>query len=197
MTGSEKSVTTGWMRRGIQTGLPAVAGALMGIALMSLYRSSSKRNFEQEWKSYRYPEDGFKASFPSEPLLSKHTLVCSEGRFEMCMHMAKLDGTLFSVNVCEYAATGANRSLDAIFEEAEKAAASMVKCHLACKTRVTLGIYPGVATESENKDWHFSDRIYHVGSTMYHMLVVRPVSEPCTDVVRFFDSFQLIARVNL
>jgi hypothetical protein len=197
MAGSEKYWMTGWVRRGIQTGIPAVAGALFGIALMSLRRPSSRRIAELAWKSYRFPGEGFKASFPSEPLLSGRTLTCSEGWFEMRMHMAKLHGALFSVNVCEHRTVGVNRSPEAVFEEATRASAFMAMCRQVSKSKVWLGIYPGVAAELENEGWHISDRTYHVGNAVYQMLVVRPINKPCAEGMRFFDSFQLIARLTL
>jgi hypothetical protein len=37
----------------------------------------------QEWKSYSYPSDGFRASFPSEPQLQKSNVPTQAGTFEL------------------------------------------------------------------------------------------------------------------
>ncbi len=83
-----------------------------------------------------------------------------------------------------------------MLQGSKRGALSSSKSHLVGERRITLGIYPGVAFESESDDGstHFTARIYMVGSTLYQTLVVNPISKPYSDTQRFLDSFQLIAR---
>ena len=98
------------------------------------------------------------------------------------------------IGVCDYGTAAQGTESDAMLEGAKKGALSNSKSHLTSERKVTLGVYPGIAFESESESAHFSARIYMVGTTLYQTLVVSPLNNEYPDTARFLDSFQLIAR---
>ena len=151
-----------------------------------------------DWKAYKYADDGFSASFPSAPELSKRNVDTTAGAFELRSYIAQVGQSALFVGVCDYGAKTAGRDPDEVLQGTKSGALENSKSHLVREQKITLGIYHGLEFESESdateNKAHFYARIYFVGSTLYQTLTVSPVGTPYPDTVRFLDSFQLIAR---
>jgi hypothetical protein len=150
----------------------------------------------QEWKAYSYPADGFSASFPSEPQMSKRDVPTDKGSFELRAYMGQDGQAAIYVGVCDYGSAIADRTPDTVLDGAQEGAIDNVKGHLTRGKRITFGIYPGRELEAENDTMHFYARIYLVGTTLYQTLAAAPLGQPYANATRFLDSFQLIAHVS-
>jgi len=148
----------------------------------------------QEWKTYSYPDDGFSASYPSEPQVTKRDVPTEKGSFELRAYLAQDGETAMFVGVCDYGAAIAGTDPDDALKGAENGALSNSNAHLITDRKITLGIYHGLAYEGESDQAHFSAREYLVGTTLYQTLVVSSLGKPYDGTARFLDSFQLIAR---
>lgn len=149
----------------------------------------------QEWKTYSYPEDGFSASYPSQPDIQKKDVPTSAGTFELRAYLAVQGEAALFVGVCDYGSAVATKAPNDVLDGAQEGAISNVSAHLISGRKITLGTYPGREFEAENDSMHFSARIYLVGTTLYQTLTAAPLAKPFAGVTRFLDSFQLIARV--
>jgi len=150
----------------------------------------------QEWNSYSYPSDGFRASFPSEPQLQKSSVPTDAGTFELRAYLVEVSTGALFIGVCDYGGKTEGRDPDALLQGAKEGALKNVNGHLLSENRVTLGIYHGLVFESENDTMHFSARVYMVGDTLYQVLVASPLGSNYADKARFLDSFELIPRVR-
>jgi hypothetical protein len=150
----------------------------------------------QEWNSYSYPADGFRASFPSGPEQQKRNVPTDAGTFELRSYIAQVAPYAFFIGVCDYGANANGREPDAILQGAKQGALANSNSHLVSENKLTLGIYHGIQFEAESDEAHYSARIYMVGDTLYQTLVVSPIGKPYAETARFLDSFQLIPRVR-
>lgn len=149
-----------------------------------------------EWKTYSYPADGFSASYPSVPELSKRDVPTDKGSFELRAYLAQDGEAALFVGVCDYGSAVAGRNPDTVLDGAKTGAVGNVNGHLVSEKKIMLGTYPGVEFEAENDTMHFSARIYLVGTTLYQTLTAAPLGKPYAGATRFLDSFQLIARTG-
>lgn len=148
------------------------------------------------WSTYSYSSDGFSASYPSAPELKKQDVSTDAGPFELRSYIVQQGDAALFVGVCDYGNNTQGRDPDAMLQGAKSGALSNSKSHLLQEKRITLGVYPGLAFESESDDGsaHFTARVYMMGNILYQTLVVYPLGKPYPDTQRFLDSFQLIAR---
>jgi hypothetical protein len=149
-----------------------------------------------EWKSYSYSSDGFSASYPSMPELSKRNVPTDKGSFELRAYLAQDGEAALFVGVCDYGSAIADRSSDMVLNGAQEGAIGNVNGHLISGKTIMLGTYPGREFEAENDTMHFSARIYLVGTTLYQTLIASPLGKPYAGTARFFNSFKLIARTS-
>lgn len=149
-----------------------------------------------EWKTYSYPADGFRASYPSEPQFSKRDVPTDKGSFELRAYLVQDGEAALFVGVCDYGSAIADRNSDTVLDGAQKGAIDNVSGHLISGKKITLGTYPGKEFEAENDTMHFYARIYLVGTTLYQTLIAAPLGKPYASATRFLDSFQLIARTG-
>jgi hypothetical protein len=150
----------------------------------------------QQWKSYSYPADGFRAAFPAEPQMSKRDVPTDKGSFELRAYLVEDGQAALYVGVCDYGSAVSDRTPDQVLQGAKQGAIDNVKAHLLTEKAITLGAYPGVEFEAENDTMHFYARIYLVGSTLYQTLIAAPLGGPYVSATTFLDSFQLIPRVS-
>jgi len=73
-----------------------------------------------EWKSYSYPADGFSASYPSVPELSKRNVPTDAGSFELRAYLAQDGEAALFVGVCDYGSAVAGRNPDTVLEGAKQ-----------------------------------------------------------------------------
>jgi hypothetical protein len=149
-----------------------------------------------QWIQHAYSDDGFSASYPSDPDLQKKTVQTSAGEFEMRSYTAQSDDTALIVAVCDYGAALAAKSSDQVLLGAKNSTLSNSASRLVSEKKITLGTNPGLQFEAENSATHFTVRIYLVGTTLYQILVVSPINKPFDQTARFLDSFQLITRTK-
>ena len=161
-----------------------------------------------DWKSYSFSTDGFSAVFPSEPVLQKKDVPTDAGSFQLRSYIAEVGQVALFVGVCDYGAATEGKDPEDMLQGAKDGALKNSNSHLISERKIALGVYHGVAFESESNVAtdaagkqpdnlaHFSARIYIVGSTLYQTLVVSPKDAPFPDGARFLDSFQLITRVK-
>lgn len=150
----------------------------------------------QEWNSYSYPSDGFRASFPSAPQQQKQDVPTAAGSFELRSYLVQDSQFALFIGVCDYGATAEGKDPDTLLQGAKQGALRNVNGHLLSENKVTLGTYHGLEFEAENDTMHFSARLYMVGNTLYQVLVASPLGSNYADAARFLDSFQLIPRVR-
>jgi hypothetical protein len=149
-----------------------------------------------EWKSYSYPADGFQASYPSAPEVTKRDVPTDAGSFELRSYIAQVAPVALFIGVCDYGSTAAGKDPQTLLQGAKNGALTNSNSHLLSEKKITLGVYPGVEFEAESDAAHFTARIYMVSSTLYQTLVVAPLGKPYDNTSRFLDSFQLIARTS-
>jgi len=150
----------------------------------------------QQWKSYSYASDGFRASFPSEPQLQKSNVPTAAGAFELRAYIVPIPSGALFIGVCDYGGKAAGLDPDTLLQGSKQGALKNVNGHLLSESKVMLGIYHGLEFESENDTMHFSARLYMVGDTLYQVLVASPLGSNYADTARFLDSFELIPRVH-
>ncbi|HUV70741.1 MAG TPA: hypothetical protein VMW15_13830 [Terracidiphilus sp.] len=146
------------------------------------------------WTTYTYAAEGFSASFPAEPTLSKQNVPTDAGSFELRSYIVDLGSTALFVGVCDYGAAIAGHDPQTSLKGAENGALANSKSHMISEQKITLGIYPGLEFDSESDAAHFSARIYLVGTTLYQVLTVAPLTDRYADSSRFLDSFTIIPR---
>jgi hypothetical protein len=175
---------------------PARTYRLIASVIAGLLIAVAARAQAPGWQTYSYPSDGFSASYPSQPQLSSKEISTDAGPFELRSYMVEAGDVALFVGVCDYGSKASGNDPDQMLQGAKNGALSNSKSHLITERRITLGVYPGLAFESESDDGsaHFTARVYMVGTTLYQTLVVNPIGKPYSDAQRFLDSFQLIAR---
>jgi hypothetical protein len=149
-----------------------------------------------EWKSYSYPADGFQASYPSVPEMTKKDIPTDAGSFELRSYIAQASPVALFIGVCDYGSKVAGTDPQTVLQGTKNGALANSSSHLVSERKIKLGVYPGIEYEAESDAAHFTARIYIVGSVLYQTLVVVPLGKPYDDTTRFLDSFQLIARTS-
>jgi hypothetical protein len=149
-----------------------------------------------QWQTYSYPADGFSASFPSAPQLSKNSVPTDSGTFELRAYLGEDSDAAVYVGVCDYGSAVQGRDPQAVLKGAREGAVGNVKAHVLTTSSITLGIYPGTQFEAENDSMHFSARVFLVGTTLYQTLIAWDLQHPYPNTARFMDSFQLIPRTQ-
>ena len=149
---------------------------------------------QQEWKTYNYPADGFRASYPSLPEAKIEEVPTEVGAFQLHTYVAQVLPVALFIGVCDYGAQGAKSDPAGLLEGAKNGAVANFSSHLLSERKIALGVNPGVAFEAESDVAHLSARIYLAGTVLYQTMVVTPLGKPYPDTARFLDSFQLLGR---
>jgi hypothetical protein len=148
-----------------------------------------------KWKSYSYPADGFRASFPTAPQLESKSQPAGAGPIELHSYCAQLSTGNLCVAVIVHGAQATGLDPDSLLERVKQGVLAGDKTKKLSETPIALDERKGVALETENETIHTSTRIYLVGDTVYQTLVTSPVAGKYADTARFLDSFRLIPRV--
>jgi hypothetical protein len=149
-----------------------------------------------DWKSYSYPADGFQASYPSAPEISKKDIPTEAGSFELRTYTAEVGSAALFIGVCDYGPKTSGRDPKELLQGVKNGALQNSSSHLTSEKAITLGNYPGVEFQAVSDVAQYTVRIYLVGSILYQILVVAPLDKPCADTTRFLDSLQLIAKTT-
>jgi hypothetical protein len=150
-------------------------------------------NSPPQLKTYSYQAEGFSASYPSEPHLTKITPPSTPDR-ELRLYFAQDAQTGLFVLVDDHDPLALVLDADAELEKAKDGFVSAATAHLISEKKVALGVFKGVEFEAESSIAHFSARFYLVDKTLYKTSVVSPLGKPYAETTRFLDSFQLIPR---
>jgi len=150
---------------------------------------------EPKWKSYSYPEDGFRASFPSAPQLDTKSQPAGAGAIELHTYCVQLSPAYLCVAVFLHGAQATGPDPDIMMGRVKQGVLAGDKTRKLSETPITLDDRKGVALEAENDTIHTSTRIYLVGDIVYQTLVTSPIAGKYADTARFLDSFRLIPRV--
>ena len=147
-----------------------------------------------DWKTYSYPADGFQASYPSTPEVSKKEIPSEAGSFELRTYIAVVGPAALFIGVCDYGTKSEGKDPQELLQGAKAGALQNSNSHLVTEKKITLADHPGLEFQAESDSARFTARIYLVGNVLYQTLVVAPLDKPFPEITHFLDSFQLIAR---
>jgi hypothetical protein len=169
---------------------PAIA--LLAILFVSLTAPA-------QMKSYDFPADGFRASFPAKPEFSKETIPEGQLNFDLHNYIAidKATDAVFVISVTDFGKYLDGKDPDEVLQGAENGALANAKAHvIGSHKKIFLGANHGLALEAETDEMHLSIRLYLVGGILYQLDIVsrKEKKYDAAATERFFDSFQLIAR---
>jgi hypothetical protein len=145
-----------------------------------------------DWKPYRYPADGFSASFPFPPAIQKQPVSTDAGQFELRTYVVEDSSAALIAAVCDYGASAAGKDADGLLESAKTGSIANLKAHMVSEKKLNFGENHGVEFEAANDSEHISARLYLAGSILYQTVVVSPLNGSYADTARFLDSFQLL-----
>ena len=93
-------------------------GSVAAIAVLSLAAALAAQTPQQtpRWKTFSYPADGFTASWPSEPAMSRQNVPTDTGTFELRSYLVDNDPVGMMVGVCDYGAAAAGRDPDSVLQ---------------------------------------------------------------------------------
>jgi hypothetical protein len=149
-----------------------------------------------DWKSYSYPADGFRASFPTAPSADRQNIDTAAGPVELRTYLVELDQAALFIGVADYGQKAASNDTGEVLEAAKDGALQNAGAHLTSEAKITLGAYPGLKFEAATDSAHLYARIYLVGTTLYQTLVIVPNGTQYPDTNRFLDSFHLVTRTQ-
>jgi hypothetical protein len=165
----------------------------VAVALVSLGAALAAQT--PKWKTYSYPSDGFSASFPAEPQLTKNTGETKTGKFEARSYTVILKPA-WVVAVIDYGEQAPSADPDALLGLGKQGFLQTSNAHLISEKKITLDGNNGLEFEAESTMAHYSYRIYIVGTTLYQTFVISDPADQHADAARFLDSFHLIPRVH-
>jgi hypothetical protein len=111
----------------------------------------------------------------------------------MRTYLADDDPGGMMISVCDLGAAIAGKDPDTLLQDTVNEAHP---ANLLSEKKITLGVYHGIAYETESDARHVTARTFLVGTILYQLLVAYPIDKPYADTARFLDSFQLIARTG-
>jgi hypothetical protein len=149
-----------------------------------------------DWKTFTYPADGFRASFPVAPSENRQSVDTAAGPIQLRTYLVELDKAALFIGVADYGPKATGNDSDDLLEGAKDGALQTSGAHLTTETKITLGTNPGLQFEAATDSAHLYARIYLVGTTLYQTLVIVPNGTQYADTNRFLDSFQLVAHTQ-
>jgi len=183
----------------------------MHIARLTMYRISPRRNAvcvallclatalnaqAGKWKTYKYPADGFRASFPSEPKLERNQKEAKSGAILMNSYCAQVSTTYLCAAVIDQGPEATGLTPETLLNRTKLGVLAAPKARKLSQREIDLDGHKGVEIETASDTVHVFTRIYLVDQTIYQTLVTFPVDGSYTDTNRFLDSFKWIARTR-
>jgi len=147
-----------------------------------------------QWKAFSSSADGFRASFPTEPEVSKDSVPVDSGSVELHSYVAEVGNTALYIAVCDYGRKGAAADPATLLASAKDGAVSHMSAHILTEKKITLDSSPGVEFVAESDKLHITARMYIAGGVLFQTMVASPLNEKYADTARFLDSLQLIPR---
>lgn len=147
-----------------------------------------------KWKAYKYPELGFRASFPTEPKVEQNKKEAKSGSILLSSYCAQVADTTLCVAVIDQGSEATGLSPEAILERTKMGVLAAPKTHKINQVDIDLDGHKGVELEAESDTIHTFTRIYLVDKTLYQTIVTLPVGNHYPFTGRFLDSFKLMTR---
>jgi len=165
-------------------------------AILSIATALNAQAEKEQWKPYKYPADGFRITFPSEPKVEQNKKESKTGAILMNSYCAHLSETYLCVAVIDQGPEATGFTPDALFERTRLAVISAPRTHKLNEADIELDGHKGVEVETENDTVHIFTRIYLVDRTLYQTMVTVPLAGRYPGTERFLNSFKLMARVR-
>jgi len=147
-----------------------------------------------QWKAFSSSADGFRASFPTEPEVSKDTVPVGSESFELHSYVSEVGSTALYVAVCDYGPKAATADPATLLASAKDGAVSHMSAHILTEKKIALDSSPGVEFVAESDKLHIIARMYIAGGVLFQTMVATPLNEKYADTARFLDSLQLTPR---
>jgi hypothetical protein len=150
----------------------------------------------EKWKTYKYPEEGFRISFPVEPKVERSQKEAEKGSIKMVSYCAQISASYLCVAVIDQGAQATGLEPAGLLERAKLGLLTAPKTKKLHEEQIELDGHTGVELETENDTDHIFTRIYVVNGTLYQSMVTLPVGDRYPSTGRFLDSFRLIPRLR-
>lgn len=150
----------------------------------------------EKWKSFKYPADGFRISFPSEPKLDQKKKEAKSGSILMSTHCAQIAAIDLCVAVIDQGPEATGLSTETLLGLVKLGVVAVPKTRRLNQQEIDLDGHKGVEIETENDTIHTVTRIYAVDRTLYQTIVTYPIGKKFADTNRFLDSLHLISRAT-
>ncbi len=150
----------------------------------------------EKWEAYKYPADGFRASFPSEPKVERNLKEAATGSLQMnsyCVHISNAD---LCVAVIDQGPQPTGLKPEEMLGRTKLGVLAAPKTREIHEEQIDLNGRKGIEMETENDAVHVLTRIYLIDQTIYQTMVAFPIGSPFAGAKRFLDSFRLIERVR-
>jgi hypothetical protein len=144
------------------------------------------------WKEYAYESDRFAMSAPQEPALNKRQIDTKVGPIELRSYSVTDGDSALFVGVADYGSHMDNQDSKTVLQGAKEGALKNSNSTLISEKEITRQGYPGLAFETESEKFHFSARIYLVGSRLYQSVAVFPRETSYADTTRFHESLRFL-----
>jgi hypothetical protein len=147
-----------------------------------------------KWEAYKFPADGFRASFPFEPKLEQNKKNAATGLILMNSYCTQASEAQLCVAVIHEGPVPTGLTPETMLARIKVGVLVAPKTHEIREAEIYLDGHKGVEIETQNETNHLFTRIYLVDKTIYQTVCIYPISTPFADAKRFLDSFKLIAR---
>lgn len=168
---------------------PAV---VIGFLLLSFAASGLAA---QKLESFSFPEDGFRASFPTQPQMQKLTQATkSGGIIVMHSYCVPSGNATLCVVVILNGVTATGLAPQMLLELTKQGILTGNGNHKVSTGATDFEGHTEETVEAENDKVHTSARLYMVDDLIYQTIVTAPIEDKSVDAERFFNSFKLIKR---
>jgi hypothetical protein len=150
----------------------------------------------EKWKSFKYPADGFRISFSSEPKLDQKKKEAKSGSILMNTYCSQIATVDLCVAVIDQGPEATGLRTETLLGLVKLSVVAAPKTRRLNQQEIDLDGHKGVEIETENDTTHTVTRIYVVDRTLYQTMVTYPIGTKFADTNRFLNSFHLIPRAR-
>jgi hypothetical protein len=146
------------------------------------------------WKTYSYPNFGFRVSFPVDPKLDEKKQEAPQGTILFTSYCAQVANTNLCAAVIDQGPEATGLTPDVLLGRIKMGLELAPKTKTLHEKEIELDGHKGVEVETENESLHITTRIYWVDNTLYQTMATVPLTDTFSGTGRFLDSFRLIQR---
>jgi len=150
----------------------------------------------EKWTTHKYPAEGFRASFPTEPKLEPVRKQAKAGTILMNSYCAQISAANLCVAVIDQGPEATGLIPEILLGRAKLGVLSAPKTRKLNQVAIDLDGHKGIELEAESDTLHTITRLYLVGDVLYQTIVTYPVGSTYAHANRFLDSFKLIERTR-